>query len=99
MTGEVEGKQEEADAHPWVATAHLEVTRGGGATRSSGSPTAVLAAPALRRHWPAASARGVEYNEAEAAVHAVVAVMARSYGNATSMELRGGFHGGSVFTS
>jgi hypothetical protein len=57
--GEVEGKQEEADAHPWVATARLEETQGGGAMRSSSSPAAVLAAPALRRHWPErARARG-----------------------------------------
>jgi hypothetical protein len=45
----VVGEQEEAGAHPWVATAHLEVAREGGATRSSGSPVAARLAAGLRR--------------------------------------------------
>jgi hypothetical protein len=44
-------------------------------------------------------ARGAKHDEAETVAHAVTAMMALSCENVKTMELRGGFHGGSVFTS
>jgi hypothetical protein len=69
---------------------HAEQRLTGGRAGGAGPPAAL----ARSEH-----AHGVEYNEAEAAVHAAVAMMARSCENATSMELHDGVHGSSVFAS
>jgi hypothetical protein len=42
------GKQEEAGTHPWVATACLNVARGGGATRDRGRVVGGLGDEALQ---------------------------------------------------
>jgi hypothetical protein len=60
------GGHQGAPAHPLVASVRLEVARGGGATRSSGSPAAARLAAWLRRlsmaKWPKYRSRGPHLN-------------------------------------